>query len=76
MLRVCHNVVHNDFSINDLEKAVIKIYSQNGQLVKAMNVNYLNGMIRLELSNLSKGMYILEISVEHKKTESINVIKR
>ena len=63
-------------SDNDLEKAVIKIYSQNGQLVKAMNVNYLNGMIRLELSNLSKGMYILEISVEHKKTESINVIKR
>ena len=63
-------------SDNDIDKAVIKVFNQNGQLLKAINVNYSNGMIRLDLSNLSRGVYVLKITVDGKNTESLNVVKR
>ncbi len=63
-------------SDDDIEKATIKVSSQNGQLVKAINADYLNGMIRLDLSNLSSGIYTLNIIVEGKKADALNIIKR
>ena len=64
-------------SDDDIEKATIKVFSQNGQLVKAIiNANYYNGMIRLDLSNLSSGIYTLNILVDGKNPESLNVVKR
>ena len=63
-------------SDDDLDKAIIKVFSQSGQLVKAINTKYLNGMIRLDLSNLSPGIYTLNILVDGKNPESLNVVKR
>ena len=63
-------------SDDDLDKAIIKVFSQSGQLVKATNSRYLNGMIRLDLSNLSPGIYTLNILVDGKNPESLNVVKR
>ena len=63
-------------SDDDLDKATIKVFSQNGQLAKAINANYLNGMIRLDLSNLSPGIYTLNIIVDGKKAEALNIVKR
>ena len=72
-------VQKNDLTLRcdeDLEKAIIKIFSQSGQLVKAVNTDYLNGMIRLDLSSLSSGIYTLSISVGSKSPEVLNVVKR
>ena len=60
----------------DLEKAIIHVFSQSGQLVKAVSTDYLNGMIRLDLSNLSSGIYTLSISAGSKSAEVLNVVKR
>ena len=73
------NPFKNDLTLrcdDDLEKAIIKVFSQRGQLVKAVNTDYLNGMIRLDLSSLSSGIYTLSISVGSKRTEVLNVVKR
>ncbi len=61
---------------DDIEKASIKIFTQSGQLVKAVNTDYLNGMIRLDLSSLSSGVYTLSISAGSKNSEILKVIKR
>lgn len=63
-------------SDDDFETAHIRIFNQTGQLVKALNIDYVNGSVRLELSSLSRGMYKFDISVEGKKSETISVIKR
>ncbi len=63
-------------SDDDLDKAIIKVFCQSGQLVKAINTKYLNGMIRLDLSNLLPGIYTLNILVDGKNSESLNVVKR
>jgi hypothetical protein len=73
------NPFKNDITLRcdeDLEKAIIKIFSQSGQLVKAVNTDYLNGMIRLDLSKLSSGIYTLSISVGSKSPEVLNIVKR
>ena len=44
--------------------------------LKKINANYLNGMIRLDLSNLSPGIYTLNIIVDGKKAEALNIVKR
>ncbi len=73
------NPFKNDLTLRcdeDLEKAIIHVFSQSGQLVKAINTDYLNGMIRLDLSNLSSGIYTLAISAGSKSAEVLNVVKR
>jgi len=63
-------------SDNDVEKALIQVYSQNGQLVKASNLGYTNGRIEVDLSSLSRGIYSVKISSEGSKTEVLKVVKR
>lgn len=73
------NPFQNDIILRcdeDLEKAIITVFSQSGQLIKAVNTDYLNGMIRLDLSNLSSGIYTLSISNGSKRIEVLNVVKR
>lgn len=61
---------------DDIDKAIIKIFTQSGQLVKAVNIDYFNGMIRLDLSSLSSGIYTLNISAGNKNSGILKVIKR
>lgn len=63
-------------SDNDVEKALIQIYSQNGRLVKATNLNYSNGKIELDLSSLSTGIYSVKISSDGNIAEVLKVVKR
>jgi uncharacterized protein (DUF1501 family) len=63
-------------SDDDLEIAYIEIYNKSGQIVRATNVNYFNGKVSLELSNLSRGTYIVKINVSGKNSESLKVVKR
>lgn len=63
-------------SENDAEIIFVQVYSQNGQLVKAINTKYLNGRLVLDLSMLSGGYYSIKVSADGNIPEVIKVLKR
>ena len=58
-------------------KITIELYSVDGQKLINKNMNYHTGMNKysINVSNLPKGIYLLNIYDEKKMLESIKVIK-
>ena len=63
-------------SDNDFEKALVQVFNQNGQLVKASNVSNSNGKVVLDLSSLARGIYSIKIAPDGAVSEVLKVIKR
>lgn len=52
-------------------KAEIEIFSMNGQLVSTNNYNFVsNSPLKLDVSNLSSGLYIVKIKEQHKNVKT------
>lgn len=63
-------------SENDINKGLVEVYNQSGQIVKATKLQQTNGRVELDLSNLSNGIYSVKITADGRPAEVVRVVKR
>jgi hypothetical protein len=73
LIQVFPNPAKNELNVNisNLKSITISLYNINGSLIEELNSTNSNGIARFNTSNLSRGIYLMEI-----KNSSFKIIKK